>query len=199
LREQPKTEWVAQLERTADQMHADAGVAFQAALNGKLPWPVVLCGPAGLGKTCAALALCDWVERSEFFNLSQLARTVDAAREGRLEKKIEGTPGLTHTVASWWRFVTTVPLFCLDEIGVRRPTDAQYEVLLNFLDARPAPRWPSVVMSNLSLSELSRVYDDRIISRLDAGTVLHLQGPDRRLGGSRHDTANPAGGATPQP
>jgi hypothetical protein len=38
-----------------------------------------------------------------------------------------------------------------------------------------------VVLSNLELDTLAKVYDDRIASRLGAGTVAYLGGEDRRL------------------
>jgi hypothetical protein len=39
---------------------------------------------------------------------------------------------------------------------------------------------PVVIVSNHDLRKLSEIYDERIVSRLSAGTVLEIRGQDRR-------------------
>ena len=56
--------------------------------------------------------------------------------------------------------------------------DAQYETLRRATDSREGK--PAVVISNLSIRDLERIYDSRIASRLGAGTVVQLCG-DRRM------------------
>ena len=41
---------------------------------------------------------------------------------------------------------------------------------------------PLVITSNKSPEDIGAIYDDRILSRLSAGTVLEIVGPDRREG-----------------
>jgi DNA replication protein DnaC len=76
-----------------------------------------------------------------------------------------------------------LPLVVFEEIGVgREASDFRLDVLLEVLDQRAnSPVRPFVVTSNLTPSQVEKVYDDRVSSRILAGTVFHLAGGDRRL------------------
>jgi hypothetical protein len=88
--------------------------------------------------------------------------------------------GATVYESDFWAMVGKQPLVVLDELGCReKVTDFQYETVKAVLDARDGR--PLVVASNLGPEGLAVVYDDRIASRLMAGSVLELQGEDRRL------------------
>ena len=70
--------------------------------------------------------------------------------------------------------------FQQDDLGARdRVSDHAYETLKKVLDSREGR--PLIALSNARLSELARVYDDRIASRLSAGTLIALDEPDQRL------------------
>lgn len=73
-----------------------------------------------------------------------------------------------------WRFTN---LAVLDEIALREPTPAQYDTLISAIDHRLGK--PFVVIANCPIDDLRTLYDDRIYSRLNCGTVLSLKG-DRR-------------------
>lgn len=81
----------------------------------------------------------------------------------------------------FWATVAETPLLTLDDIGTRREpvSDAHYERVKRVLDSREGK--PTVVVSNLYLDELAKVYDDRLTSRLAAGTAFGLFGSDRRV------------------
>lgn len=71
-------------------------------------------------------------------------------------------------------------LVVLDDIGLRdRATDAQFEAFQKFLLYRENK--PTIITSNLDLDGIHRVYDDRIASRLAAGTIVAMRGKDRRV------------------
>jgi DNA replication protein DnaC len=73
-------------------------------------------------------------------------------------------------------------LIVLDDLGLRgRASDAQYDALQKFLLMRQDR--PTVITSNLDLDRLAGVYDDRTASRIAAGTVVEIGGPDRRIDG----------------
>ena len=60
----------------------------------------------------------------------------------------------------------------LDELGTRQQvSDFQYEVTKKAIDTREGR--PAIVISNLSLTALAKVYDDRIAARLSEGTVVY--------------------------
>jgi hypothetical protein len=145
---------------------------------GKEPWPLYLHGPSGTGKTCAGLCLIDFAG-GDYYTVADLHDTVIRAQQGRLIYRNLGHAG-TIWPSGLWGQIAQAPLVVLDELGCReRVSDAHYETVKRCIDARHNK--PFVVISNLAIAEVGAVYDDRIFSRLGAGTVLELAGPDRRL------------------
>lgn len=161
-------------------------------LNGSgTPWPLVLTGPAGVGKSCAALCLLDYarINRKTFpgfseppgfpayVTTSEWVAAVTLARMGKYEPPGCRCPIYEHELWAWWK---SRPIVCLDELGTRgQVTDSMYDITKLALDQRESK--PLIVVSNLDLDRLAEVYDDRIASRLAAGTVIHVTGEDRRL------------------
>jgi hypothetical protein len=143
-----------------------------------LPWPLFLCGLAGTGKTCAALCLLDY-SGGEYHTVSGLCDLVIRAQQGRLEWFSGGYGGKVWPEKLWESLANT-PLLVLDELGTReKVSDQHYEVVKNCIDKRHGK--PLVVISNLELDRVAAIYDDRISSRLVAGTVFEFTGKDRRL------------------
>ena len=71
-------------------------------------------------------------------------------------------------------------LVVLDDIALRdRASDAQFEVMQKFLTVRQ--NRPTIITGNLSIGKVAKVYDDRVASRLAAGTAIEITGPDMRL------------------
>jgi hypothetical protein len=70
-------------------------------------------------------------------------------------------------------------IFCVDDLGLRGSSDSVYEIVLELIDCRK--RKPTIITSNRGPSELAEIYDERIVSRLMAGTLIEVTGPDRRL------------------
>jgi hypothetical protein len=154
--------------------------AIRALVGGKSPWPLLLHGPAGTGKTCAALALLDH-GGGEYFTAWGLAEAAIQSQQGRMRRCDGAGDGYTVYPDEFWRQVGEEPLVVLDELGCReRVSDHHYECVRRLLDERIG--LPLVAISNLPLSRLAQVYDDRVASRLGAGTVVGLGGEDRRLG-----------------
>lgn len=142
-------------------------------------WPLLICGETGAGKTCAALLyLRHWAGYAGYCLFStcrDFAQRVADAKCGRLQNRA-GYPVHLHEI---WREWSGAHLAVLDDIGSREHvSDSQYETLLDCLGQRE--RTPTIYTSNLNREELARVYDDRISSRLSAGTICHVKG-DKRL------------------
>jgi DNA replication protein DnaC len=162
-----------------------------ALARGDLPWPLFVFGPAGVGKTCAALCLLDHVMpptcseitdeegvrrikriggETAYYTATGLAEAVIDCQQGR---------GELHPPLFWQRLTEKV-LVVLDEIGAReRVSDHHYDCVKRLLDDRHAR--PLIVLSNLSLEQVANVYDSRIASRMAAGTIVQVKGRDRRL------------------
>lgn len=86
--------------------------------------------------------------------------------------------------ADLWRTrVESAHLLIIDDLGLRRPTEAQYEVVYEIIDRRG--RRPLALSANLSPDQLRDLYDDRVVSRLMRGTVIELDLPDRRIAEGR--------------
>lgn len=86
-------------------------------------------------------------------------------------------------MAGWWHDWREARCVLVDEIGTRKTvTDHQYETLKRLIDERERVGGPAVFVSNVGLEDLGRLYDDRIASRLAAGTMVVFGGEDRRVG-----------------
>lgn len=165
------------LVRDRDQIPADLRTAINECVTGRAPWPLTILGPAGTGKTRAALCLAD-VTDSAYWTIGDLCRDLN-----RLDREVvfwEGCTGSRKYPVDVWRDIETRKLVIIDEIGSRQTvTDFHYETMKRVLDLREER--PAVYISNLTLADLERVYDDRIASRLAGGIVIHLNGADRRV------------------
>lgn len=153
-------------------------LAIRRAVQGEVPWPLFVHGPAGTGKTSAALCLLDFA-RGEYFTATGLAEYLIQAQQGKLSWWCEGQGGTIWPEDVWQR-LSEQPLIVLDELGSRQTvSDHHYDCVKRLLEDRHSR--PFLILSNLDLDAISRLYDDRIASRLGEGTVVALGGEDRRL------------------
>jgi DNA replication protein DnaC len=137
---------------------------FADLVNGKRPWPLLLHGGAGRGKTCASLALCDVAATAVFVTTNSLIRDMIDGNEVALFDRIR-----SKDVA------------IMDEFGSREKiTEIEKRAIMEFGDAR-CQGAPTVYVSNLSPDELRKHYDSRIYSRIANGTWFELKGKDRRF------------------
>ena len=147
-------------------------------IAGEAPWPLVLTGEAGTGKTCAALCLLDHAG-GDYYTTAGLCETLIRSQQGRLEWNQEGRGGTIYPEMLWSR-IAGQRLIVLDELGCReKVSDAHYDAVKRMIDERDCK--PFIVISNLSLKQIGERYDGRIFSRLAAGTVENVTGEDRRL------------------
>ena len=134
------------------------------AVQREAAWPLYIYGNPGSGKTCIAALIYEAFTRRPMWSRADdfLLEYVDRG-DGRkaLQSKVEGTPCLF-----------------LDDLGVRPPTPPMLQAIFDVLEMRKGR--PVVIVSNHDLRKLSEIYDERIVSRLSAGTVLEIRGQDRR-------------------
>lgn len=166
------------VERRLDKVPKELTKIIQEVSEATKPWPLFIWGPAGTGKTCAALCVLDYCG-GVYYTATRLCSAVIESQNGRLVWYHEGRSGVIYP-ESFWKRIETGWLTVLDEIGCRdRVTDHQYECVKRFIDSRQGR--PAIYLSNLSLEQIEKVYDDRIASRLASGTVFNLSGKDQRL------------------
>lgn len=152
---------------------------IRGLVEGKLPWPLMIVGGVGTGKTCAALSLLDHAG-GLYFTAPGLCRWIIDAQHGRLCWRNEAHGG-TLTEYEAWRWIERETLVVLDDLGGREQVkDFTYETIKELIDLRTGN--PLIVTSNKQMDLLAEIYDDRVTSRLAAGTVVILEGEDRRLG-----------------
>lgn len=183
LRSEPTAKHLPHKRRSIAEIDPALRQTIRQLVQGEERWPLFLFGAVGTGKTCAALALLDHADcyeggrsgKGKYLTATELAELVIEAQQGRL---YDGDyPAGVQTV---WRGLSTAPLVVLDELGAReRVSDHAYGVVKRLIDLREG--LPLVAISNLDLGTLAQRYDDRIASRLAAGTVCRLEGEDRRL------------------
>jgi chromosomal replication initiation ATPase DnaA len=155
----------------------EAWSTLMSCVAGDAPWPVFLHGPAGSGKTCLGLLVLDRVfANRKAMTASEMLQAATDATMGRL---VNGA-GWSVSARAFWAAWADATFTMLDELGTRQNvTDAAYDSIKRAVDLRYGK--PLIVISNLDLDGLARLYDDRMASRLASGTVIALGGADRRL------------------
>jgi len=152
--------------------------AIRALVSAQAPWPLFLYGRTGTGKTCAALCLLDH-SGGEYWTAARLTDDLNSALFGRLVCRGESGSSNVWPEQIWDRIKRT-PLMVLDELGQRdKVSGAHYDVVKRVLDERQDR--PLLVLSNLDIKGIDTLYDERVSSRLGAGTIVQLRGRDRRV------------------
>jgi len=149
-------------------------------IHGRRPWPLLLQGGAGSGKTCAAMVLVDRSGASIYVKMIDLSTAISDAQFGRIPFLKYGGQR-TRSEAELWEGWIACNVAVLDEIGSREKVSGHaYDVLLEAVNLRIDAERPLVVITNLNQKALAAVYDDRLASRLNSGTILELSGDRRR-------------------
>lgn len=177
----PKRVVYPDVPRRLDQVDRTLLDLFGQLCDGKKPWPLFVHGPAGAGKSYAALAFSD-VAGGHYSTLEEACTDVMQDRNIWWERSrcwsIWGDEAPKRPEDQFYR------LGIVDEIGERSKIgDLQYTTLKGILDHQEFEnRRAGVYLSNLTPSEIASMFDDRIASRLTCGTVFRLAGKDRRHG-----------------
>ena len=174
---EPRVRWLPDKPRVRGMVPDLIARCINKCCAGESPWPLVMVGDAGSGKTCAALLLSD--RASGFYSTARdFVERLRDAEFGRLYSE----SGYTISKQQLWRDWSTPALAILDELGTRSTvSDHHYDVVKTCLDSREGR--PTVYIANLTIERIAEVYDDRVASRLSAGTVVKCRGDMRRHNG----------------
>lgn len=155
----------------------------------KPKWPLFIYGPAGRGKSCVASVIYRawpatprenpvvWVSAT-----AEIRRLTSAWFSGTTVVGIDEKGHAIYRGEEWIvRRARDAALMVFDDIGVKTPTDSQFEALLTLVDARAGK--PTIYTSNLDPDVLVKIFDDRLVSRMCSGMTLKIAGPDRRTTG----------------
>lgn len=149
----------------------------RAAFNPR--WPLYLWGKPGSGKTSVAgLIYQEAAGRPMWINAGKGFRAVASACAE--PQPLWGYGLIPLREAEHWLELEERSLVVLDDIALRdRVSEAQFEVMQEFLNRRQGK--PTVITGNMSIEQIAKVYDDRVASRIAAGTLIEIDGDDKRL------------------
>ena len=165
--ETPKVRLCRDVERSIEEVHPELRELFRQLCRAKEDWPLYLWGDIGSGKTLASLALCDYCQFADHITIENLCSNImDRDRDRDEMARIQAAKS---------------KLIVLDEIGARRKTgDLEYSAVIKTLDAQATKGFGLICISNIAPKDLYGMFDQRLVSRLVAGTVFNLAGGDRR-------------------
>lgn len=146
-------------------------------------WPLYLWGTTGTGKTCAAaVAYRLWRPSAWWMSLSELCDILKGFSTSPLQLIRGGDYNVEVSLAGFWKRLSNIGLVVIDEIGTRDASAHRYDAFRDLLETRKGK--PLILTGNLDpISVLLRTYDERIQSRIAAGMLVEVKGPDRRLMG----------------
>lgn len=176
VRPDPSPVFLPSKPRLIDDVAPSLRKQIKACTLGQSPWPMFVFGKPGTGKSCAALCLCDRVERSLFWTEESLCQEmVDAAMD-----RLENSLGYSITPRQIINRISAAALVVIDELGSRTTvSDHRYSTVKSLLDAREGKSL--MIVSNVPHNDIATIYDARIASRVLSGTIVKLDGDDRRL------------------
>jgi len=129
---------------------------------------LILCGKPGTGKTHLVSVICREIASSHnaqpiYTTASKMLRYIRAAY-GK---------NATYTEAEAMDKFINADLLALDEIGVKLPTEHDRSMLFEIVDERYQRRLPTIIISNLTIDEISKQTDARMVDRLsENGNLL---------------------------
>lgn len=127
-------------------------------------------GGIGVGKTYTSIAIGKHFGNFLYKKVSDIVRDVRACKTALDEYEyINKIVNQRHLI--------------IDDIGVEKLTEFSYSIVYEVLDKRTLYNPEALIInSNLTISELAKVYDDRIASRI-AGIckLVKIEGKDRRI------------------
>lgn len=174
------------LVREPGMVPANVRDTFKSCCAAESPWPLLVWGDVGTGKTRFGLIVNDFYSGS-FMDFADLMAEYAALRRSELDSEdsvVVLTPNVRKVRETEWIESLAGPrVFVVDDIARRGDTQSETsrELLSRFLDRREG--MPTVLISNLGPMDLATAYDDRVGSRMCCGSVVKVAGADMRIGG----------------
>lgn len=143
-------------------------------------WPLYIWGGTGRGKTfAAALVYALWQNPAYWTSLVDLCDTLRGYQSNHTQMIHCASQDLELSHSGFWKKLRTIGLVVVDEIGSSEGKTQRYDAVLRLLDERASR--PMILTGNVHPEKLPEIYDERVQSRILAGTLLELGGVDRRV------------------
>lgn len=126
---------------------------------------VFMHGMTGLGKTHLSLAITGEVIKKGYNVIYNSAQNIF----NELEKERFGK---TNTNGAYEAMVLECDLLVIDDLGAEFPTSFTKAALYNIINTRMNSGLPTIISTNLSLTEIEALYTQRISSRIIGEYVL---------------------------
>ena len=137
---------------------------------------VMLCGDCGTGKTHLAVATMRNIilktksTSALFVSAPKLIGEIRRGTLGEIEESEE------EVIEKY----TRNKLLVIDDIGVEKPSEFVAQCWYRVIDTRISNNFPTIFTSNFSRDETAAKFGPRIASRLFSGTIIPIDGTDKR-------------------
>lgn len=137
---------------------------------------LLFTGTPGVGKTFMSSCIANEIINNNYTVLYQTSSLLlNSVFEYKFSKQ--------DSSRELYNSLFNVNLLIIDDLGTENLTAAKFEELFTILNSRLiTPKTKTIISTNLSLEELAKTYDHRIISRLMGNfNILRFYGDDIRL------------------
>lgn len=136
-------------------------------------------GPFGCGKTHLAIGICrELLLCCEIFNAynDQIFFEYSIDLLYQIRKTFSSSDDTDGLIKQF----TMVDYMVIDDLGAEKTTEWSIETLSLIIDRRDRELKPTIITSNLSLSEVAEKISGRIASRIANGKIIKIEMPDYR-------------------
>lgn len=150
----------------------------QSYQSGRLDHYLLLTGPTGVGKTflthCIAKELIDSGHSVIYYSAGEL---FDKLADARFSRDADNADSPVDDV-----YLSGCDLLIIDDLGTEMVNGFVVSALFQLLSSRIAKGLGIVISTNLSIQDLSKIYSERISSRiLERFTLIEVFGKDNRV------------------